>query len=282
MLIAAPIPALPLDPGSPARRRTVLARGAHAPAAAAGGLHPAARPAPVARLDVVSTARSPCNGPLPAPQRDPDGLAARPRESSVLESTRPRWPIDTMQVEATELLLQRIRAGDARARQALYDRCLPLLLRWAHGRLPHHARSASDTDDLVQTTLLRALRHLEDFQASGTGAFLAYLRQILLNEVRREIRSQRRHGGGHLQVDELELADAGQSVVELMVSQERLAAYERALARLDRRQQELVVLRIEFGLSYPEIAAEVGGTPDAVRMAVTRALQRVAAEIGHG
>lgn len=211
-------------------------------------------------------------------------LAIRPpaRRRTVLESACSRWPTEPMQVEATELLLRRIRAGDAGARQALYDRCLPLLLRWAHGRLPHYARSASDTEDLVQTSLLRALRHLEEFQASGSGAFLAYLRQILLNEVRREIRDQRRHGGGHLQVDELELADGGQSVVELMVSQERLAAYERALARLDRRQQELVVLRIEFGLSYPEIAAEVGGTPDAVRMAVTRALQRVATEIGHG
>lgn len=209
-------------------------------------------------------------------------LAPRPREMSGLESGAAIPPERPMQGEATELLLHRIRAGDARARQALYDRCLPLLLRWAHGRLPHHARSASDTEDLVQTTLLRALRHLEDFQASGSGAFLAYLRQILLNEVRRELRSQRRHGGAHLPVDDMELADPGQSVVEQLVSQERLAAYEKALARLDRRQQELVVLRIEFGLSYPEIAAEIGGSPDAVRMTVTRALQRMASEIGHG
>lgn len=212
----------------------------------------------------------------------PDGLARRPRETRGLESGSATAPGRSMQGEATELLLHRIRAGDARARQALYDRCLPLLLRWAHGRLPHYARSASDTEDLVQTTLLRALRHLEDFQASGSGAFLAYLRQILLNEVRRELRSQRRHGGAHLPVDDMELADPGQSVVEQLVSQERLAAYEKALARLDRRQQELVVLRIEFGLSYPEIAAEIGGSPDAVRMTVTRALQRMASEIGHG
>src|SRR5438445_13615394 len=61
--------------------------------------------------------------------------------------------------EPTEQLLRRIRGGEEAARQALYERCLPLLRRWAHGRLPHQARDIADTDDLVQITLIRALRH---------------------------------------------------------------------------------------------------------------------------
>ena len=184
--------------------------------------------------------------------------------------------------EPTELLLRRIRAGDAEARQALYDRSLPLLLRWAHGRLPQYARSASDTEDLVQTTLMRALRHLDAFKASGSGAFLAYLRQILLNEVRHEIRAQRRHGGAHVPLEDVELVDEARSAVELLANDQRIRAYETALATLERRQQELVVLRIEFGLSYAEIALEVGGNADAVRMTVSRALQRMAKAIGDG
>jgi len=184
--------------------------------------------------------------------------------------------------EPTELLLRRIRAGDSEARQQLYDRSLPLLLRWAHGRLPHCARSANDTEDLVQTTLMRALRHLDGFQSSGSGAFLAYLRQILLNEVRHEIRSQRRHGGAHMQVDDIEIVDEGRSAIEQLVSAERLEAYERALSTLSRRQQELVLLRIEFGMSWKEIALELGGSADAVRMAVSRALQQMAQAIGEG
>jgi len=180
--------------------------------------------------------------------------------------------------EPTELLLRRIRGGDAAARQALYDRCLPLLLRWSHGRLPTYARSNKDTEDLVQITLLRALKHLDGFESSGTGAFLAYLRQILLNEVRKEIRSQRRHGL-HVPIDDHDLAQSG-SLVEQMVQQERLQAYEKALGTLSRRQQELVVLRIEFGLSYQEIAVEAGGSADAVRMMIARSLQKMAEVIG--
>lgn len=202
-------------------------------------------------------------GPGAAPDTGPGGA---PRAAAAM-------------TEPTELLLRRIRAGDAGAQQALYDRCLPLLLRWAHGRLPHYARGSTDTEDLVQTTLMRALKHLSAFDASGTGAFLAYLRQILLNEVRKEIRSQRRHGTS-VPIEDCDLAQSG-SIIEQLVNQERLAAYERALAALTRRQQELVVLRIEFGLSYQEIALEVGGSADAVRMTIARALQKMAETIGH-
>jgi RNA polymerase sigma-70 factor (ECF subfamily) len=174
--------------------------------------------------------------------------------------------------EPTEQLLRRIRGGEEAARQALYERCLPLLRRWAHGRLPHQARDVADTDDLVQITLLRALRHLEEFEASGSGSFLAYLRQILLNEVRAELRKRRRHGD-KIDIETVPLADESASVAEQLVGQERWRNYERALAELDRHDQALIVLRLEFGLGYPEIALETGSTANAVRMRVTRALK---------
>jgi RNA polymerase sigma-70 factor (ECF subfamily) len=51
-----------------------------------------------------------------------------------------------------------------------------------------------------------------------------------------------------------------------------MQAYEQALAALPKRQQALIVMRVEFGMSYPEIAVEVGGTADAVRVMVARAI----------
>lgn len=180
--------------------------------------------------------------------------------------------------EPTEQLLRRIRGGEDAARQALYERCLPLLRRWAHGRLPARARDIADTDDLVQVTLMRALNHLEEFEASRSGSFLAYLRQILLNEVRAELRKRQRHGD-KVDVETLALTDESASVTEQLIGRDRLLAYERALAQLDREDQTLIVLRIEFGLGYPEIALETGATPDAVRMRVTRALKTMTAHI---
>ena len=180
--------------------------------------------------------------------------------------------------EPTEQLLRRIRAGEDAARQALYERCLPLLRRWAHGRLPSQARDIADTDDLVQVTLLRALNHLEKFEANRNGSFLAYLRQILLNEVRAELRKRRRHGD-KVDIETLALIDESASVAEHLVGQDRMRSYERALAELNRDDQALVVLRIEFGLGYPEIALETGAKANAVRMRVTRALKVMTAHI---
>jgi len=94
--------------------------------------------------------------------------------------------------EPTVALIRRIRDGDSVARDTLLKRYLPALRRWAHGRLPASARDLSDTDDLVQVTLMRALNNIDEFDARHTGSFLAYLRQILLNQVRDELRRQQR------------------------------------------------------------------------------------------
>ena len=77
---------------------------------------------------------------------------------------------------------------------------------------------------------------------------------------------------------DIDLDDAA-LVVEHLVGEERLRAYENALATLDRSDQELIVMRMEFGLSYQEIALELAATPDAVRMRVARALKTVAGHI---
>src|SRR6187402_3279745 len=89
--------------------------------------------------------------------------------------------------EPTVVLIERIRAGDDRARDVLFRRYLPVLRRWAHGRLPAHARDTNDTDDLVQVALVRALHRTSEFDAQESGSFLAYLRQILLNQIRDEL-----------------------------------------------------------------------------------------------
>ncbi len=183
-------------------------------------------------------------------------------------------------LESTVTLLERIRAGDMTARDQLLVRYLPVLRAWSHGRLPAHARGLADTDDVVQITLLRALNHLEGFEYRHEGAFLAYLRQGALNTVRQEIRRAKRHPGG-APVDE-GVADGEPSVVEQAVGRQVLERYEAGLLRLTDDQREAAILRLEFGLSYPEIAQAMGkSTSNGARMLVVRALVHLAAELAH-
>lgn len=181
-------------------------------------------------------------------------------------------------VESTITLIRRIQGGDAQAREVLLRRFLPLLQRWAHGRLPRQMRDLNETDDLVQVALVKALARLDRFESAGPGGFLAYLRETLLNQVRDEIRRhQRRPEHADLDV-ELNDPDAP-ALIEHIVGSERVRAYERALATLPKRQQNLIVMRVEFGMSYPEIAAEVGTKADAVRIMVARAIVQLSQKL---
>jgi RNA polymerase sigma-70 factor (ECF subfamily) len=134
-----------------------------------------------------------------------------------------------------------------------------------------------DTDDLVQVSLLRALEHVEGFEVRREGAFLAYLRRILLNAVRDEIRRASRRPSEDL--EGLDLADPAPSPLERQIGRDMLETYEDALTRLTEGQREAVIMRLEFGYSYPQIAEAMGRDANAARMLVARALVKLAEEM---
>jgi RNA polymerase sigma-70 factor (ECF subfamily) len=178
-------------------------------------------------------------------------------------------------------LLERLRAGDSSALNRLMDRYLPRLSRWASGRLPQWARDVSDTDDLVQDTLIRTVANLGHFENRGEGALQAYLRGAVMNRIRDEIRRRQRIPAPA----PLDSAIPAQvrSPLEQAIGAETLEKYDRALERLDDETREAVIARIEMGCSYAEVA-ELLGKPsaDAARMTVSRALVKLAEEMRRG
>jgi len=181
-------------------------------------------------------------------------------------------------LQTTRTLLERAQEGDDTARDMLIQRHVPLLRKWAHGRLPRFARDLLDTDDLVQVTLVRALKRLKEFESRHSGAFLAYLRQILINQIRDEIRRVRRIPAR----EELDanLVDLGPSPLEEVLGSDTLRRYEEALQRLSTVQREAVVLRVEAGFTYEQMAEALGKpTENAARLLVSRALLQLAREM---
>ncbi len=67
---------------------------------------------------------------------------------------------DRPDAESTFRLLERARAGDEAATNQLFARHVRPLQRWASGRLPKWARDVTDTDDLVQETLLQTFKRI--------------------------------------------------------------------------------------------------------------------------
>ena len=188
----------------------------------------------------------------------PDGDPAGPQDDSV----------------QVEQFVAGARAGDPIARQQLCGRTLPALRRWA---LRCQACGIHDADDLVQNAFLRALNRLDEFEVRGNGSFLAYLRQIVLNEARREWRRQRTRGET-VEIDE-GFSDGGDPVIEALLGDERERTYAGALRRLNPRQRTHLSLRVEHGMSFGEIAGATGSSVDGARMIVARALRTLSSRL---
>ena len=115
--------------------------------------------------------------------------------------------------QSTLALLTRARAGDQEALNDLFARYVPVLNRWARGRLPVAARDLADTSDLVQDTLIQVFKRLDAFDHRGEGALLAYLRQAVMNRIRNEVAERppaagaRGNRGCRVQIERRSVAD---------------------------------------------------------------------------
>jgi RNA polymerase sigma factor (sigma-70 family) len=173
-------------------------------------------------------------------------------------------------LNTTAALLRRANLGDARARADLVARVEPLLRRFAHARLPPHARRAEDTGDLLQRTWLRTIEILPSIQPREPGAFFAYLRTALINALRESLRRDAR--------SPLQPGDVEESLAPAATGLplEDWIEYERSLAQLGDAERALVLMRFEFGMSFVEIGTELGEKPDTVRIRLARTLARLA------
>ena len=180
--------------------------------------------------------------------------------------------------EATIELLVLVKHGDKAALDRLLERCIPALRRWARGRLPQSARGMMDTVDLVQDTVVSAMRRLDAFEARHQGALQAYLRQAVMNRIR-DIMRQRQRRPDQVALPE-QLADEQMSPLDRLIGSENVARYEAAVQRLAPADREAIVGRIELEYSYAELAVVLNKpTADAARVAVTRAMKRLADEM---
>jgi RNA polymerase sigma-70 factor (ECF subfamily) len=193
----------------------------------------------------------------------------------------PVSPAARLSALSSMTLFVRARAGEAAAVSRLFRILMPQLRRWARGRLPGWARRRFDTDDLVQEAFVNLHRHLQFLEPRRRDAIAAYLRQSIRNRIRDEMRR-----GERVEIGGLPLAEAGdrRPLPDIEAQRrEEAARYRGGLARLESGDQELIVGRLELGLSYDQLAlATRRASPDAARVAVRRALLRLADEIAAG
>lgn len=180
--------------------------------------------------------------------------------------------------DSVYLLLRKAQNGDQDARGELCRRYLPELKSLAHGRLPNQARGLMDTDDVVQDTFLKVVRRLDEFDPEHGESLKAYLRVSVMNRLKDEYK-RRRPQMANLEAAEL-VASRLSTPLEEVMGREMFERYEAALGRLKPMEREMLVARLELDLAYDQIARLFDkNTPDAARVAVRRALTRLAMEM---
>jgi RNA polymerase sigma-70 factor (ECF subfamily) len=186
----------------------------------------------------------------------------------------------TTEAESSFELVLRARDGDTDALNTLFTRYDARIRRWAHGRLPQAARGLLETQDLTQETLQRVFDHLETFEPRHPGAFRDYVWTTLWNCIRDIARKHQRRGP----TDPLDDDIPGYlpSPLEVSMGREVMNRYDAALLKLRAEDREAIIVRVELGLPYEEVASALGKpTAAAAHMAVSRALVRLAKEMAH-
>jgi RNA polymerase sigma-70 factor (ECF subfamily) len=181
--------------------------------------------------------------------------------------------------DSTVQILERAKSGDRSATRLLLERALPSLKRFSHRRIPSYARGTEDTEDLVQNAVLQTLKRIDTFEHRTVGALQAFLREVVMNRVRDIVRRVQRRG---VPIEPAEdLTDTEPSPLERAIMNQQMDRFVEALQRLRPADRQAIIWRIELGYSYEEIANRLGKpSVPAARMAVSRALQRLAKELG--
>ncbi len=169
------------------------------------------------------------------------------------------------------------RSGPGDARDALVERALPPLLRFARGRLPRWARGMTDTRDLVHDAVVRVLPRLESFEDQAPGSLEAFLRRVVANQIVDEIRKARRRGVAVVDAPELLRDCSTPGPLANAIMRQQRAGVRRALADLSPTDRALLARRFGAEQAYADVARQTGKpTANAARAAVERAIARVA------
>jgi RNA polymerase sigma-70 factor (ECF subfamily) len=132
----------------------------------------------------------------------------------------------------------------------------------------HHA-----TEDLVQETLLKALRNLHRYrgQAAVKTWVFTIARNLCLDHLRHSGRSRLRLLGSMPDVDQALPDPLSPEPGRTLEQEEVRAEVTRALSGLPADARELLILRIYLGLSYREIARRRGVAPAGMGTRLLRA-----------
>ena len=188
--------------------------------------------------------------------------------------------------QRTRHLVELAKEGDRAALEKLSQTYSERVQRIVRMRMGKELRSKLESMDIVQDTLICAIRGLDRFTYTDEGDFTRWLSHITENRLRdnldrlhadkRDIRKEKplnsdKGDGRQSRVQPIEPLYTATPSVEIE-KKEQLDRLERAMDALKPEYKEVILLTKIEGLSYKEAADRLGKSPNALRMLLCRAM----------
>jgi RNA polymerase sigma-70 factor (ECF subfamily) len=196
------------------------------------------------------------------------------------------------ELDRTRTLIAQARAGERAAYEALFELHRAHLAQTLQRKFPAQLRNRVEVSDVVQESLLDAVRGFDSFEDRGAGSFRGWLARIAENRLRmtlkfhteRERRSVAREApaalsGTHTHPGPIVVADAT-SPSSAAAGGEDNERLRRALTELSPDHAQ-VLQRVKLqGESISEVALAMRRSENAVKKLLARALLELSSKMG--
>ena len=194
----------------------------------------------------------------------------------------PLEPQESYARKSLEEIWEALRTGDEGAWSEFHRRYRSWMQHSIRQRLGRNSRRRFDTEDVLQSSFLGALKGAESFELRDEKALLAWLRTIITHtyfDMRRQeaTRSARPKeepteslDGSPLRIDERPSRPS--EIFSRIENQERVMS---ALGRLDDEDHRIITLRDLEGLPWPEVCKAMGCSEPTARKRHREAFQRL-------
>lgn len=187
-------------------------------------------------------------------------------------------------------LVEQASRGEEPALEELLVLHLPRLEAFVRRHADQLALARDSLGDVVQSVCREALQLLarERFEYQGRGQFVCWLHRIAIGKLgyrrranlvgKRDLRREEQAGTGYPSLAEVSAEYASPS--QVAANKEDRAALAAAMEELPPDYQQVIFLSKIAGLSGDELAAEMGRSNAATRQLLSRAMGRLALQLG--
>lgn len=174
-------------------------------------------------------------------------------------------------------LVARVKSGDREAFSGLFDKYRRRLAVLIYYRLGADLRASNEIDDIIQETMLRAWRDIDQFRYRTSGSFLSWVASIadhvVIDAARYGDRECRRAVAVVPLSQAPETADT-RTPSRLLSQKEAAAALIARLSALPEDYRQAILLAKIEGLSTAELADRMGRSREAAALLLHRAIKR--------